>query len=147
MNIHKLNAKPKTIPPKTIQWRPLQEVKYPARKVNSMTSEVFNQKDIEFNPKEVKHIQLGLGFMMSEGVVLVGLSNSLKYKRCSLQNEVYLEDTEDIEVTLTNNSREIVTIRENEFLCRVCYKKFIILIINGKERREYISDTTYSSSH
>ena len=22
MNIHKFNAKPKTIPPKTIQWRP-----------------------------------------------------------------------------------------------------------------------------
>ena len=39
MNIHKLNAKPKTIPPKTIQWRLLREVKYPARKVNSMTWE------------------------------------------------------------------------------------------------------------
>ena len=26
MNIHKFNAKPKTIPPKTIHWRPLREV-------------------------------------------------------------------------------------------------------------------------
>ena len=34
MNIHKFNAKPKIIPPKTIQWQPLREVKYPARKVN-----------------------------------------------------------------------------------------------------------------
>ena len=36
MNIHKFKAKPKTIPPKTIQWRPLREVKYPARKVNDL---------------------------------------------------------------------------------------------------------------
>ena len=33
MNIHKLfNKKPKTIPPKTIHWRPLREVKYPGIK-------------------------------------------------------------------------------------------------------------------
>ena len=92
MNIHKFNVKPKTIPPKTIQWRPLQEVKYPARKVNLMTWEIFSQEDIKLNPKEVKQLQLGLGFMMSEGVVLVGFANSLKYKRSSLQNEVNLED-------------------------------------------------------
>ena len=92
MNIHKFNVKPKTIPPKTIQWRPLKEVQYPARKVNLMTWEIFSQEDIKLNPKEVKQLQLGLGFMMSEGVVLVGFANSLKYKRCSLQNEVNLED-------------------------------------------------------
>ena len=88
MNIRQFNAKPKTIPPKTIQWIPLQEIKYPARKVNSMTWEIFSQEDIKLEPKEVKQLQLGLGFMMSEGVVLVGLANSLKYKWCSLQNEV-----------------------------------------------------------
>ena len=32
MNIHKFNVKPKTFPPKTIHWRPLREVKYPALK-------------------------------------------------------------------------------------------------------------------
>ena len=60
---------------------------------------------------------------MSEGVVLVALANSLKYKRCSLQNEVSLEDAEDIVITLTNNSNEIVDIREHKLLRRVCYKK------------------------
>ena len=123
MNIHKLNVKPETIPPKTIQWRPLREVKYPAQKVSPITWEIFNQQEMKLNPKAVKQIQLGLGFMMSEGVVLVGLANSLKYKRCSLQNEVNVENVEDIEITLTNNSREIVNIREHELLCRVCYKK------------------------
>ena len=74
-------------------------------------------------PKEVKQLQLGFGFMMSEVVVLVGLANSLKYKWCSLQNEINLEDARDIVVTLTNNSNEIVDILEHEPLCRVCYKK------------------------
>ena len=123
MNIHKFNAKPKTTPPKTIQWRPLPEVKYPARKVNSMIWGIFGQEDIKLDPKEVKQIRLGFGFMMSEGVVLVALANSLKYKRCSLQNEVSLEDAKDIVITLTNNSNEIVDIRVHKLLCRVCYKK------------------------
>ena len=123
MNIHKLNVKPKTIPPKTIQWCPLREVKYPGRKVNPMIWEIFSQEGIKLNPKEVKQIRLGFGFKMSEGVVLAGLANSLKYKRCSLQNEVSLVDTEDIVITLTNNSNEIVDIWEHELLCRVCYKK------------------------
>ena len=65
---------------------------------------------------------------MSEGVVLSALANSLKYKRYSLQNEVNLKDVEDIVITLTNNSTEIVDIQEYELLCCVCYKKNIILI-------------------
>ena len=123
MNIHKFNTKPKTIPPKTIHWSPLRKVKYPAKKVNSITWEIFNQEDIKLKPKEAKQFQLGLGFIISQGVVLTGLSNLLKNKRCSLQNEVSLEDIENIVITLTNNSNEIVDIRENELLCRVCYKK------------------------
>ena len=123
MNIHKFNTKPKTIPPKTSQWLPLREAKYPARKVNSMTWEIFSQEDIKLNPMKVKQIQLGVGFIMSEGVVLASLSNSLKFKRCSSQNEVSLEDAEDIVITLTSNSNEVVNIEASELLCRVCYKK------------------------
>ena len=78
MNIHKFNKRPKTNPPKTIHWHPLREVKYPALKINSMTWEIFSQEDIKLKPKEVKQFQLGLGFIMSEGVVLTALANSLK---------------------------------------------------------------------
>ena len=60
---------------------------------------------------------------MSEGVVLAALANSLKNKRCSLQNEVSLENSENIVITITNNSNEIVNIEEPELLCRVCYKR------------------------
>ena len=118
MNIHKFNAKltkPKTISPKTIHWCPLREVKYPPRKVNSTTCLIFCQEEMKLKPKEVKQLELGLGFIMSEVVVLVGL----KYKRCSLQNEINLEDAEDIVITITHNSNEIVDIREHKLLCRV----------------------------
>ena len=123
MNIHKFNVKPKAIPPNTIYWRPLREVKYLALKVNSINWEIFSQEDIKLKPKEVKQLRLGLGFIMSEGVVLVALANSLKDKQCSLQNEVSLEDAEDIVITLTNNSNEIVDIQGHWLLCSICYKK------------------------
>ena len=92
-------------------------------KKNSITWKIFSQENIKLKPKEVKQIRLGLGFIMSEGVVLVALANPLKKKRCSLQNEVNLEDAEDIVITITNNSNEIIDIEKLELLCRVGYKK------------------------
>ena len=123
MHIHKFNTKPKTTPPKTIHWHPLRDVKYPALKINSITWEIFSQEDIKLKPKEAKQLRLGLGFIMSQGVVLSSLANSLRDKWCSLQNEVSLEDSEDIVITITNNSNHIVDIQSHELLCRVCYKK------------------------
>ena len=61
--------------------------------------------------------------MMSEGVVLVCLANSLREKWSSIQNEVNLEDTNDIIIAIPNNSKETINIQENEVLCFVCYKK------------------------
>ena len=55
MNIHKFNVKPKTIPPKTIPWRLLREVKYPARQVNPITWEIFSQQEIKLDPKSNKY--------------------------------------------------------------------------------------------
>ena len=56
MNIHKFNTKPKTISPKTIHWRPLlREVKYPPRKADSMTWEIFSQEEIKLELREVKN--------------------------------------------------------------------------------------------
>ena len=127
MNIHKFNAKPKTIPPKMIQWRPLREVNYLARKVNPMTWEIFSQQEIKLDPKEVKQIQLGLGFMMSEGVVLAALSNSLKYN-----GVVY--KTKARSKTSGNTNLYVAFVIKNYYL-----------IINGDER-ESISEATYSSS-
>ena len=61
---------------------------------------------------------------MCQGVVLSSLTNSLKNKMCSLQNEVNLEDSEDIVIAITNNSNQIVDIHEAGLLCRVFIKKY-----------------------
>ena len=42
---------------------------------------MFCQENIILQPNEVKQLTLGAGFMMSDGVVLVSLANSLRKKR------------------------------------------------------------------
>ena len=87
------------------------------------TWKIFCQENIILQPNEVKQLTLGVRFMMSDGVVLASLANSLRKKRCSIQNEVNLEDTINIITTISNNSKETINIQENELLCFVCYKK------------------------
>ena len=123
MNIHKFNIKPKDKQYKTIKWLIPLDIKNYVKKVNANTWKIFSKENIILQPKEVKHLFLGMGFMMSEGVVLTSLANSLSEKRCSIQNEVNLEDTINIITVITNNSKEIVNIQENELLFHVCYKR------------------------
>ena len=121
MNIH--NVKPKDKPHKTIKWIIPDDIRQYVKKVNMSTWEIYSQEDITLKHKEVKHFMLGIGFMMSEGVVLTSLSISLSKKRCSLQNEVNLEDTDNMITVITNNSKENVKINKMDLLCLVCYKK------------------------
>ena len=123
MNIHKFNVKPIYPTTKTIKWLVPDLIRQYVRKININTWEVFSQEDIILKPKEVKFIMLGIGFMISEGVVLASLSESLTKKRISLQNGVYLTDTLNMIVVLTNNTSEPIRIPNLTPLCLVCYKK------------------------
>ena len=123
MNIHKFNVKPFYNPTKTIKWMVPDNIRQYVKKVNITTWEIFSQEDITLKPKEVKFIMLGIGFIMSEGVVLTSLSDSLTKKRISLQNGVYLTDTLNMIIVLTNNSTENIRIPNLTTLCFVCYKK------------------------
>ena len=123
MNIHKFNVKPRLPPIKTIKWLIPNENRQYVKKVNITTWEIFSQEDITLKPKEVKFIMLGIGFIMSEGVVLTSLSDSLTKKRISLQNGVYLTDTLNMIIVLTNNSTENIRIPKLTTLCFVCYNK------------------------
>ena len=123
MNVHKFNVKPKYGSYKTIKWSIPRDVKHSAEKINTSTWKIFCQENIILQPNEFKQLTLGVGFMMSDGVVLVCLANSLREKRCSIQNEVNLEDTINITTTISNNWKETINIQENEVLCFVCYKK------------------------
>ena len=123
MNIHKFNVKPIYYPTKTIKWLIPDNIRRFFKKVNTTTWEVYSQNDLILKPKEVKFILLGLGFLMSEGVVLTSLNESLSIKRISLQNGVYLTDTLNMIIVLTNNSSENIQIPKLTSLCLVCYKK------------------------
>ena len=123
MNIHKFNVKPIFKPTKTIKWLIPNENRQYVKKVNITTWEIFSQEDITLKPKEVKFIMLGIGFIISEGVVLTSLSDSLTKKRISLQNGVYLTDTLNMIIVLTNNSTENIRIPKLTTLCFVCYNK------------------------
>ena len=123
MNIHKFNIKPIYYPTKTIKWLIPDNIRRFFKKVNTTTWEVYSQNDLILKAKEVKFIMLGIGFMMSEGVVLSSLNESLTIKRISLQNGVYLNDTINMIIVLTNNSSENILIPKLTMLCLVCYKK------------------------
>ena len=123
MNIHKFNVKPIYYPTKTIKWLIPDNIRRFFKKVNTTTWEVYTQNDLILKPKEVKFIMLGIGFMMSEGVVLSSLTEELTIKRVSLQNGVYLNDTLNMIIVLTNNSSENILIPKLTMLCLVCYKK------------------------
>ena len=123
MNIHKFNVKPIVKPTKTIKWLVSDDIRQYVRKVNTNTWEIYSQEDITLKPKKVKFIMLGIGFIMSEGVVLTSLSNSLTKKRISLQNGVSLSGTLNMITVLTNNSTENIKIPKMVTLCFVCYKK------------------------
>ena len=123
MRIHKFNVKPIYNPTKTIKWLIPNENRQYVKKVSITTWEVSSQEDIILKPKEVKFIMLGIGFMMSEGVVLSSLSDSLTKKRISLQNGIYLTDTLNMIIVLTNNSTENIKIPKMVTLCFVCYNK------------------------
>ena len=123
MNIHKFNVKPINYPAKTIKWLIPDNIRRFFKKVNSTTWEAYAHNDIMLKPKEVKFIMLGIGFILSEGVVLSSLNDELTIKRVSLQNGVYLKDTQNMIIVLTNNSSENIIIPKLTMLCLVCYKK------------------------
>ena len=123
MNIHKFNVKPIYNPAKTIKWMIPDQLRQYFKKVNSTTWEAYAHNDIMLKPKEVKFIMLGIGFILSEGVVLSSLNDELTIKRVSSQNGVYLKDTQNMIIVLTNNSSENILIPKLSMLCLVCYKK------------------------
>ena len=123
MNIHKFNVKPIYKPAKTIKWLVPDNIRQYVKKVNATTWEIYSQEDIILKPKEVKFIMLGIGFIMSEGVVLTSLSDSLTKKRISLQNGVSLSGTLNMITVLANNTTENIKIPKLTILCFVCYKK------------------------
>ena len=125
MNIHKFNVKPIYNPAKSIKWIIPNEIRQYVKKVNISTWEIFSQENITLKPKEVKFIMLGIGFIISEGVILTSLPDSLTKKRISLQNGIYSTDSPNMIIVLTNNSTEnTLQIPKLTTLCFVSYNNY-----------------------
>ena len=122
MNIHKFNVKP-IYPPKTINWIIPDHLKQYFKKVNGTTWEVYAQNDLILKPKEPKFLMLLMGFKMCGGFVLTSLNDKLTLNRVSLQNGIYLNDTQNMVIVLTNNTNENIILPRLTMLCLVCYKK------------------------
>ena len=123
MNIHKFNVKPINYPAKTIKWTIPDNVRQYFKKVNPTTWEVYAQNDLILKPKEPKFLMLLMGFNLCGGFVLTSLNDKLTLKRVTLQNGIYLTDTQNMIIVLTNNTNENIIIPKLSMLCLVCYKK------------------------
>ena len=62
---------------------------------------------------------------MTKGICLASLKQEIKEKKCSLQDGE-IASTEDIIVTIQNNSGHEVIINEGDSLCYVSYYRFAI---------------------
>jgi hypothetical protein len=122
MAIHKLITKPPIpkVPPKAILWLPA-NVEYPPKKMNDNMWQVYVQEEIVIPRQSVKIVALKFGVKLTLGVVLISLKQQLKSLRCSIQNESVVEDTQDIIITLQNNSSNDLTIRAGESICYIIY--------------------------
>ena len=102
-------------------WFPYPELNHPALQLDRFKWKLFAQEDLTITSHETKNIMLQFGVEMTMGVVLVSLSQQLIRKKCSLQNGSVLENTDNICVSIYNNSNESVSINAGDLLCLLAF--------------------------
>jgi len=109
--------------PISVSWKVKSNVTHaPKRQRGGLRWEIFAQNVITIQPRATNTLLLGLGVEMTGGVCLVSLRQSIKERRCSLQDGEVSEDVvDDIIVSIQNNSDSLVTINGGESLCYVNY--------------------------
>jgi hypothetical protein len=58
---------------------------------------------------------------MQIGVIIVSLYQEFKKMKCSIQNESVVENTDNIVISVCNNSDKDVTIKAGDVLCHLTY--------------------------
>ena len=120
MAVHKFITKrpPVRYDPPAIKWR-IGETAHMATKVNSTRWEIYMQEDTEIKPISSYTLILNFGVQMTKGVCLISLRQEIKAKGLSLHDGIVSEDTDNIIVTLQNNSETLVTMRKGDSLCYI----------------------------
>ena len=122
MPIHKFITKHERRPPApTIRWLPHESLTHPAEPLPGKW-EIFAQQALTIQPRVALTISLKIGVRLVRGVCIVSLRQSLKEKRCSLQDGFVAESVDDTIVTIQNNSDAAVAIVEGESLCFVTHQ-------------------------
>ncbi len=125
MNVHKFGKKPERVStrrqPLTVHWAPKMDVCHPPEKMTPVTWKLFAQQQLIVPANSTTTVALRFGVVMSKGMVLASLKQELKYKKCSLLNEIQLESTDDLIITIQNNSDVPVTINKGDAICFIHY--------------------------
>ena len=127
MPVHKFITKQRRarIQPNSVHWIPKEVTHNPIRQNKGLRWEIFSQQLITIQPGKTFTAVLGLGVQMTKGICLASLKQEIKEKKCSLQDGV-IASTEDIIVTIQNNSDHEVIINEGDSLCYVSYYSIAI---------------------
>ena len=125
----------KNFPINPVEWLPKNEVAHkPVKHPGCQVYEIFTQRTITINPKETETIELGLGVRMLRGWCKVQLKQEIQ--NCGLQDDVVSKNTEDIVITILNDSDSEVVINEGDSLCLVAHTSrsrsvdFKIILLN-----------------
>lgn len=125
MPVQKFGKKPKGFSarrqPLTVHWVPNKDVSHHPEKMTPTTWKIFAQQQLNIPANSTKTVALGFGAMMSKGMVLASLKQELKYKMCSLLNEIQLESTSDLIIAIQNNSEAPVIINKGDAICFIHY--------------------------
>ena len=121
--MHKFGTKPvrsKNFPINPVEWLPKNEVAHkPVKHPGCQVYEIFTQRTITINPRETETLKLGLGVRMIRGWCKVQLKQEIQ--NCGLQDDVVSKNTEDIAITILNDSESEVVINDGDSLCLVAH--------------------------
>lgn len=116
MPIHKFITKCQRPEEPPIVYRPHSDLQYPPLAQNGRW-EIYAQESFKIQPRSSLTFVLRFGVLVRRCMVFVALKQSLKIKRCSLQDGVVSETVDDIIVTIQNNSDAEVTINAGDSMC------------------------------
>ncbi|KAH3844580.1 hypothetical protein DPMN_086839 [Dreissena polymorpha] len=113
MPIHKFIHKHKRPTPASVKWLPHENRAHPAKPLYGKWS-ISMQQSLTIQPKAALPIKLKIGLRLFQGVCSVSLKQSLKEKRCSLQDGIIAESVDDIIVTIkTTQTLQLILLKVN----------------------------------
>jgi hypothetical protein len=121
MPIHKFIRKYERPLPVPVKWLQHENLAHPAKPLPAKW-EILAQHSLTIQPRLAITLSLGIGVRLIRGVCSVSHRQTLKEKRCSLQDGFIAESVDDIIITIQNNSDAVVNIEAGESLCFVSHQ-------------------------